>query len=157
MQVHNNERGITLVELLAVLAILSIILLLVGSAHIFGQRQYFEQNETIDHQGDVRLIMSQLTTDVRKVTVNEGAVTSNSGGVFTLTLGTNTYTHQGTTLKRNGVILSENISTFKWSNEEANENEAANENEEANEIEIESVVDDKGNPTILKTVLYFRR
>lgn len=146
MQVHKNERGITLVELLAVLSILSIILLLVGSAHIFGQRQYFEQNETIDHQGDVRLIMSQLTTDVRKVTVNEGAATSDSGG---LTLGTNTYTHQGSTLKRNGVILSENISAFEW----CTTNEAANKIT----IKIVSVVDDKGKQASLETVLYFRR
>jgi len=148
MRVFKDERGITLVELLAVLAILSIILLLVGSAHIFGQRQYFEQNETIDHQGDVRLVMSQLTTDVRKVTVNEGVTTSNSGS---LTLGANTYTHQGTTIKRNGVILSENIeyiSIFEWS---------STTNEAAKEIEIVSVPDDKGNQTILKTVLYFRR
>jgi len=130
------------------LSILSIILLLVGSAHIFGQRQYFEQNETIDHQGDVRLIMSQLTTDVRKVTVNEGAATSDSGGVFTLTLGTNTYTHQGTTLKRNGVILSENISTFEW---------PSTTNEAANKINIVSVADDNGERANLETVLYFRR
>ncbi|GEM00601.1 hypothetical protein SAMN05421839_101146 [Halolactibacillus halophilus] len=141
-----DERGITLVELLAVLAILFIILLLVGSTHIFGQRQYFEQTETIDHQGDVRLIMSQLTTDVRKVTVNEGATTSDSGGVFTLTLGANTYTHQGTTIKRNGVILSEHISTFEWLTNEA-----------ANEIKIVSVPDDKGKQTSLQTMLYFRR
>ncbi len=143
-----DERGITLVELLAVLAILSIILLLVGSAHIFGQRQYFEQSETIDHQGDVRLIMSQLTTDVRKVTVNEGASTSDNSGVFTLTLGANVYTHEGTTLKRNGVILSENISTFEWS---------STTNETANKIKIESVLDDKDKRASLETVLYFRR
>lgn len=143
-----DEQGITLVELLAVLAILSIILLLVGSAHIFGQRQYFEQNETIDHQGDVRLIMSQLTTDVRKVTVNEGASTSYNSGVFTLALGDNTYTHQGTTIKRNGVRLSENISIFEW---------LSTTNQAANEIKIVSVPDDKGNQTSLETVLYFRR
>lgn len=153
MQVLKDERGITLVELLAVLAILSIILLLVGSTHIFGQRQYFEQNETIDHQGDVRLIMSQLTTDVRKVNANEGATTKNENGVFTLELGTNneyTYTHEPTTttLRRNGVILSENISEFIWS---------STTNEAANKIKIVSVADDIGKQASLETVLYFRR
>lgn len=151
MQVLKDEKAITLVELLAVLAILSIVLLLVGSTHLFGQRQYFEQNKTIDHQGDVRLIMSQLTTDVRKVNANEGATKKNENGVFTVELGTinaYTYTHQGTTLKRNGVILSRNIDTFEW---------LSTTNEAANKIKIVSVPDDKGKQASLETVLYFRR
>ncbi|PXW90038.1 prepilin-type N-terminal cleavage/methylation domain-containing protein [Streptohalobacillus salinus] len=142
-----NEKGITLVELLAALAILSIILLLVGSAHIFGQRQYFEQNKTIQLQDEVRAAMSQLTTDVRKVTADTGATVTRTNGTTTLTLGENNYTHQASTLKRNGVVISDYISTFNW--EEPNERQI--------NIEIESTLNDKGKRATLTTTVYFRR
>lgn len=148
MQMVKDERGITLVELLAVIAILSVILMLIGSAHIFGQRQYVEQSETIDYQEDVRLIMTQLTTDARKVSVTEGATAINQNGTFTLTIGTNVYTHEGTTVKRNGVILSEHIRVFDWE---------STTNEDKHIIKITSSVDAKNNQANLETVLYFRR
>lgn len=46
--VKDNQRGITLVELLAVLAILSVIILLIGSAHLFGQKQLIYQTDELD-------------------------------------------------------------------------------------------------------------
>lgn len=143
-----DEKGITLVELLAVLAILSIILMLVGSTHLFGQRQYFEQNKTISHQGDVRAAISQLTTDVRKVTANEGVTTSTDSGNLTVYIGANTYTFQNTTLSRNGTVISHNIQYFTTD---------IISNESAVSIEISSVPDDKGKRSSLETVLYLRR
>src|SRR5690625_2644616 len=67
----NNQQGITLVELLGVLAILSVILLLVGSVHLFAQKQLVYQTDQVGKQSDVRLVVSQLTTDFRSTTADD--------------------------------------------------------------------------------------
>ena len=43
-QLIKKEDGVTLLELLASIALLSIIIMLVGSVHMFGQRQYIKQS-----------------------------------------------------------------------------------------------------------------
>lgn len=62
----NDEAGITLVELLAAISILSIVILLAGSIHIFGQRQFIEQTKSASHANDLSYAMTVMTTDLRK-------------------------------------------------------------------------------------------
>jgi prepilin-type N-terminal cleavage/methylation domain-containing protein len=64
-----NEKGVTLVELLAALSLLSIILLLAGSVHIFGLKQSSNQAADIQNQSNVRLAMNIITKEIRKASI----------------------------------------------------------------------------------------
>ncbi|WP_017472736.1 PilW family protein [Amphibacillus jilinensis] len=139
--VIKNEQGITLVELLGVLAILSIVIVLIGSAHLFGQRQFYHQTDQIDKQGEVRLVVSQLTTDLRKVTAES---VSQSEGIWQI--GTNRYRHHGDIVYRNDHPLSDAIEIFDLT---LLENGAA--------ITIKSIANKQGRETEISTTIYYRK
>jgi len=143
--VIRNERGITLVELLGALALMSIILLLIGSVHLFGQRQFRDQSADINSQEQVRYVMSQITSDIRAVTIDQ---VDDTEGV--LELGANVYEHSDTSLRRKGVVISENIKTFTWviNGDEADVNI---------ELTVGSKENNRGQSAELKTTIYFRR
>lgn len=61
-----SEKGVTLIEVLAALALLSIIMLLASSIHIFSQKQMGHQSKEIQVQSNVRLAAKVLTKDIRK-------------------------------------------------------------------------------------------
>ncbi|KAA0965336.1 prepilin-type N-terminal cleavage/methylation domain-containing protein [Sporosarcina sp. ANT_H38] len=63
----NNEKGLTLVEILAVLIIGSIIMLLISNVHLFGQKQYKSQSEKSRHLYDVTYAAKVITKEIRKV------------------------------------------------------------------------------------------
>ena len=60
-----DESGVTLVELLAVLSILSVFILLAGSIHIFGQKQFASQTESASQANDFSYALTIITTEVR--------------------------------------------------------------------------------------------
>lgn len=62
----NNEKGLTLVEILAVIIIGSIILLLISNVHLFGQKQYKSQSEKTMHLYDVSYAAKVITKEIRK-------------------------------------------------------------------------------------------
>lgn len=62
-----NEKGLTLVEVLAVLIIGSIILLLISNVHLFSQKQYKSQSENTRHLYDVTYAAKVITKEIRKV------------------------------------------------------------------------------------------
>ncbi len=62
----NNERGLTLVEILAVIIIGSIIMLLISNVHLFGQKQYKSQSERSRHLYDVTYAAKVITKEIRK-------------------------------------------------------------------------------------------
>lgn len=136
-----NQRGITLVELLGVLAILSILIILMGSAHLFGQKQFVYQTDEVDKQGEIRLVMSQLTIDLRSVTADSVLLEDNQ-----LTVGSNVYLHNGTTLLRNDQTISTVIETLVF-----------NLTEDGIEISIESTANKRGIQSSIETAVYFRR
>lgn len=78
----NNESGITLVELLAAISILMILVLVMGSFHIFGLRQFNNQTEAASQANDLSYALTVLSNDIRKESyaslaeseVNEGEV-----------------------------------------------------------------------------------
>ena len=74
-QVLKNEAGVTLVELLASIAILGIIIALAGSVHIFGQRQFRNQTESAKQANDISYAMSVMSTDLRRHSADEVNVT----------------------------------------------------------------------------------
>ena len=70
----NNERGLTLVELLAVLVIGAIILLLINNVHMFGQNQYNKQSKQAEQIYNVTYAAKVITNEIRKaekIIVNE--------------------------------------------------------------------------------------
>ena len=62
----NSERGLTLVELLAAIAISSIILLLILNVHLLGQNQYKEQSTKAERLYDVAYVAKVVTKEIRK-------------------------------------------------------------------------------------------
>lgn len=66
MKSHRNERGITLVELLAVIAISSIVILLIITLHIYVQKQFHSQSEDAFHLTDVTIVAKEITKEIRK-------------------------------------------------------------------------------------------
>ena len=61
-----NEKGLTLVEILAVIIIGSIIMLLISNVHLFGQKQYKSQSEKSRHLYDVTYAAKVITKEIRK-------------------------------------------------------------------------------------------
>ena len=79
-----NENGFTLVELLASLAILSMIISLIGSVTMFGIKQYDTQTTAASQSNDYSYALSVLSKEVRsaeKVDISEDSI-SVDGIVF---------------------------------------------------------------------------
>lgn len=66
-----DKRGVTLVELLVTLALLSLIFLMMFSLYIFGLTNFRSGAEQYDLQSEVRLALETLTDDVRYATIVE--------------------------------------------------------------------------------------
>lgn len=63
--IHRNEKGITLVELLAVFVISGIVVMLIIGVHIFTQKQFQTQTEDAQRLTDVTIAMKEITKDIR--------------------------------------------------------------------------------------------
>lgn len=62
---HRNEKGITLVELLAVFAISGVVVMSIIGVHIFTQKQFQTQSDDANHLTDITIAMKEITKDVR--------------------------------------------------------------------------------------------
>ncbi|PLS01315.1 prepilin-type N-terminal cleavage/methylation domain-containing protein [Neobacillus cucumis] len=102
-----NEKGITLVELLCSLALLSMVLLLVSSIQMFSVKQSTAQNEEIQKQTDDRLAMNMLTKEIRKADSAKINIQNNI-----LTIDGTKYFLDGTSLKKGDQVLVSNIKNF---------------------------------------------
>ncbi|WP_161993100.1 prepilin-type N-terminal cleavage/methylation domain-containing protein [Sediminibacillus terrae] len=100
-----NNKGFTLVELLAVLALLGLIITLAGSVSWFGQKQYTNQLEETKQQSEVRLALKQITKDVRQA--DSLTVTNNQ-----LELDEIVYRLEDGLLLRDGRMVAEGIADF---------------------------------------------
>ncbi|GAA5416245.1 hypothetical protein Pryu01_01277 [Paraliobacillus ryukyuensis] len=135
-----EERGMTLVELLAALALLSIIIMLVGSVMFFGQKQYSKQTETIAKQDEVRFVMSTITKAIRSHHADEVTVADS-----VLTIGTDQYKLNTSQLLKNSVVLSDQIAVFNVIKQD-----------EQIDITIGSTSDEYNEKQTLSTVIYLR-
>lgn len=72
-----SEAGITLVELLAALAIMSLVFLLVGAIHIFGQQQFRSQTKSAYQANDLSYALTAMTSDLRRHAYDQVEVTDN--------------------------------------------------------------------------------
>src|SRR5699024_2493140 len=71
MKLLRNEKGITLAELLAVLAIGSLIMFLVIGLHVFIQKQYKSQSADVQNLTDITIAIKKITKDIRTAEVGE--------------------------------------------------------------------------------------
>lgn len=135
-----SEQGFTLVELLATLAILSLVILLAGSVHIFGQKQFSEQTEQVSQVNDLRQIMASIERDVRQTPQADIRFEDE------LVIGDTIYSRNGNTLFRDSTVLSDQVSLFDVAIDE-----------DKLEISLVSTTrEDKRNGE-LSTIIYFRR
>jgi prepilin-type N-terminal cleavage/methylation domain-containing protein len=101
-----NQKGVTLIELLAAITLLSIVLLLTNSIHLFGQKQMVDQSTEIQNQSNVRLAMDIVTKQIRKAST----IYVDNYGV--LTLDTDIYKLDNNSLTKNNQPLVTNLQRF---------------------------------------------
>src|SRR5690625_2774425 len=107
-----SEDGLSLVELLAVLAISSIILLFISTVHIFIQNQYNSQSTEVKELTDVTIAMRAITKDIRSANKIEE---SENPQEITIVLdeGPVSYLFENETLKRNGAHYVYDLEDFE--------------------------------------------
>jgi prepilin-type N-terminal cleavage/methylation domain-containing protein len=136
-----SEKGVTLIELLAALALLSLILLLASSLHLFGQKQTKNQATEIQGQSNVTLAMNVITKEIRSAQ-NVSALNN----VLTITKIDNSkdeYKLESYTLKKNNQPLISDIKEFTLVPSADN---------------ITITISSNTNPqTTLKTTIYYRK
>lgn len=143
-QDYYSEEGITLVELLAALSLFSIVVLLIGSVHIFAQRQFRQQSDRIEVSSEVRLVMSQFESDIRSI---------DSGTVYwdedTLFIGSEEISYRLSDQKilRNDSVIADNISDF-----------SVEFDSDRNQVDVRVTGTQKNQrqPQTLKTTIYLR-
>ncbi|GAA0498321.1 hypothetical protein GCM10008986_26760 [Salinibacillus aidingensis] len=137
----HNEQGMTLVELLAVLAIISIILLLIGAVHLFGVNQYQTQSEEVRTQSDIRYAAKDITKEIRSTNPDQVVIANNQIHIGHET----TYRLDGQILKKNNRKLATNIREF-----------TVKQNGSEIELRLISVPNPHGNSVSISTVIYLR-
>lgn len=142
-KIRDDETGITLVELLAAISILSIVILLAGSVHMFGQRQFINQTKSASQENDISYALTVITTDLRKL--SKGEITE----VADSSIETDRYSYKFNLgrkqLEKGDTILVEGVtgSFTKLLKEE--------------EMEGVQITISSGNSKEFKTTIYFRR
>lgn len=116
LQVLKSEAGFTLVELLAAISILGIVIVLAGSVHLFGQRQFRSQSKSADQSNDLSYAMTEMTTELRRYAPDEIDVENNVISIVDKTTLPETttplYYVENNKLMHNGSVLIDYVSTF---------------------------------------------
>ncbi|MCC3356544.1 prepilin-type N-terminal cleavage/methylation domain-containing protein [Bacillus sp. REN16] len=133
-----NNKGVTLIELLAVLALLTLILTLATSVHLFGQRQTSNQTSQIENQANVRLAINILTREIRKA--NSVEVSNN-----VLNIDGTIYKLENNAITKKGSAL---VSSIKDLQVIKNKNKI--------QIDITSISDKNDQEVTLSTKIYIR-
>lgn len=122
-KILRSESGITLVELLASLSLLMVIILLAGSIHIFGQRQFKSQRESATQANNVSYALGEMSSELRKysntdLTIRTNGIpkdsTSSEGNEIYLGDGDNQvkYFVENNKLKRNNTVIADSIDSL---------------------------------------------
>ena len=108
-----NESGMTLVELLASIALLSVVLSLVGAVHLFGQKQYLAQSYSAGQSNDFAYTMSVISKKVRKTSFADVTISESESGDAILTVDAEAFSQQGEQLvKNNDQVLADGVADF---------------------------------------------
>ena len=117
MRYIQNKKGLTLVEILAVIVILAIVSAILFNLLTSSNKEYKSQVDDTTNLNELSFIMKEITRDFRK-TLNGAVIDSNSN---TVTFKTNEngqekiiaiYTKTGDTLSKNGLPYQTKIRSF---------------------------------------------
>lgn len=110
-----NENGLSLAELLATLAIGSMLVILIMSIHILIQKQYNSQSENMKQLTDVTIAAKAITKDLRTATsantIDENTIEIKQENATT------TYTFENNVIKKNDADYIYEIEKFEVSKE----------------------------------------
>lgn len=110
-RLKNDEAGITLVELLAAISLLSIVIMLIGSIHLFAQKQFISQTDSANQANDFSYAMTVMATELRVLAPT--SVTVNNEGTSISVNDEATFYQTGTQLLHKGTVLADDIGSFK--------------------------------------------
>ena len=102
----NNERGITLVELLAAIVLASIVMMLIYSVLMTGTKQYKSQFDKNKQVTEISYTLKMITKDIRKT---EKPILISSSEID---LNGIKYSKNGSNITRNGVVIASVIDRF---------------------------------------------
>lgn len=139
MKLLKNNRGLTLVELLISIALVSLVALLITSLQLFGQNQVKHQTEQADLQAEVRLALNVITKDIRGadyVNIVDNTLTINGGTIIK---------QEGTNITRDGNVIASKIQHFY-----------IEESLGKVDIELISITPRQGKPIEQTTTIYLR-
>lgn len=129
--------------MLAAISILSVVILLAGSIHIFGQRQFIAQSESAAQANDMSHALTVMTTDLRKLD-SEKVTVENENKIIVDNVAI--YSVENRQLKKGDIVLAEEV-TAQFIKDE---------NENSIRIIIENIVE-SGLKKKYETTIYFRR
>lgn len=143
MKVLNNHKGFTLVELLISFALLSLVVLLVTSLHLFGQNQVVNQTNQAELQSNVRLALNTITREIRSAEIS----VKEEGNNTLIIDDTNIFRfiEEEKAIYHNDQVFVTGIEEFTPHNEDSRIN-----------ITIKSIQPKQGSPIESSTTIYFR-
>lgn len=103
-----NQKGLTLVEVLAVLAIMSVILMMIFGVQFNSKEQYTSQTEKNRELTDISYVLKVITRDIRK----SGRAPEINGN--TVKIGSEEYVFDASTksITRNSTVIAQHITSF---------------------------------------------
>ncbi|MEK4137904.1 prepilin-type N-terminal cleavage/methylation domain-containing protein [Kurthia sp. FSL E2-0154] len=111
-----NEKGFTLVEVLAVIVILTIVGAILFNLLTFSNKEYKSQVDDTTNLNELSFIMKEITRDFRKTKIvdiqNNQVVFKTKENNQEKVIATYTYTKTGDTLRKNGAPYQTKIRSF---------------------------------------------
>ncbi len=106
----SNKKGVTLLELIIALAIMSIIMAVCFSVFSYGMKGYQRETANVDSQIDVRYVLNYLNREIRRaehveVNTNILKLTDETGNITE-------YKLNGDEIIKNATTLVDGINTF---------------------------------------------
>lgn len=142
MRVKLNKKGMTLIELVVVMAVLGLVLSGVTIIIGFASNFFSEEDSSIIRQENLRLVTVNFEKDVRK---SNQDVSENSGCVL---VGTINYCLSDNDMTRNGLKIAEEIATFDVS---------LASDDSYLDLLVVTTPDERGNTAQAETRIYLRK
>lgn len=136
-----------LVELLASIALLSVVLALVGAVHLFGQKQYLTQSYSARQSNDFAYTLSVISREVRKTPF--ASITVSELGDTLMIDGAVAFSQQDSQLLKNeSQVLAEDVEDFVVTPDAETK---------SIKIVLKSLSKMNSQPKEYQTTIYFRR
>jgi prepilin-type N-terminal cleavage/methylation domain-containing protein len=113
----NNQKGVTLIELIMVIVLISIIALASTKMMVNGLTAYQTGKDVMDADWQGRLAMERMMRDLRAIRSPSDITTANSGQIIFTDINGNSvnYSLSGTSLLRNSQTLANGVQSLTFS------------------------------------------